>query len=79
VPFILCNYVFQEAMLKAELRNMERSQKREGIDMTYLKNVVLKLLETGTRHCIISCCFLNIMKHSSPVFLRKKLYLVAVQ
>ncbi|XP_044965952.1 protein GRIP isoform X3 [Hordeum vulgare subsp. vulgare] len=38
---------FLEAMLKAELRNMERSQKREGIDMTYLKNVILKLLETG--------------------------------
>ncbi|KAI5015785.1 hypothetical protein ZWY2020_057583 [Hordeum vulgare] len=37
----------QEAMLKAELRNMERSQKREGIDVTYLKNVILKLLETG--------------------------------
>ncbi|KAI4387321.1 hypothetical protein MLD38_005162 [Melastoma candidum] len=37
----------QEAMLKAELRNIERSQKREGVDMTYLKNVILKLLETG--------------------------------
>ncbi|CAM0905825.1 unnamed protein product [Alopecurus aequalis] len=37
----------QEAMLKTELRNMERSQKREGIDLTYLKNVILKLLETG--------------------------------
>ncbi|XP_039133450.1 protein GRIP isoform X4 [Dioscorea cayenensis subsp. rotundata] len=37
----------QEAMLKSELRNMERSQKREGVDMTYLKNVILKLLETG--------------------------------
>lgn len=37
----------QEAMLKAELRNVERAQKREGIDMTYLKNVILKLLETG--------------------------------
>lgn len=34
-------------MLKAELRDMERSQKREGVDMTYLKNVILKLLETG--------------------------------
>lgn len=34
-------------MLKAELREMERSRKREGVDMTYLKNVVLKLLETG--------------------------------
>ncbi|KAL9270931.1 GRIP-like protein [Drosera capensis] len=37
----------QEAMLKEELRNMERMQKREGVDMTYLKNVVLKLLQTG--------------------------------
>ncbi|CAK9164929.1 unnamed protein product [Ilex paraguariensis] len=37
----------QEAMLKEEFRNMERMQKREGVDMTYLKNVVLKLLETG--------------------------------
>lgn len=37
----------QEAMLKAELRSMERSKKREGVDMTYLKNVILKLLETG--------------------------------
>lgn len=34
-------------MLKEELRNMERSQKREGVDMTYLKNVIVKLLETG--------------------------------
>ncbi|KAI5684059.1 hypothetical protein M9H77_05287 [Catharanthus roseus] len=37
----------QVAMLKEEVRNMERMQKREGVDMTYLKNVVLKLLETG--------------------------------
>ncbi|KAF5201136.1 Grip-like protein [Thalictrum thalictroides] len=37
----------QEAMLKEELRNMERMKKREGVGMTYLKNVVLKLLETG--------------------------------
>ncbi|RVW32889.1 Protein GRIP [Vitis vinifera] len=37
----------QEAMLKEEFRNMERMQKREGVDMTYLKNVILKLLETG--------------------------------
>ncbi|KAM0891377.1 hypothetical protein ACQ4PT_026449 [Festuca glaucescens] len=42
-----CLHDQQEAMLKTELRNMERSQKREGIDMTYLKNVILKLLETG--------------------------------
>ncbi|KAG7607474.1 GRIP domain [Arabidopsis thaliana x Arabidopsis arenosa] len=37
----------QEAVLKTELREMERKQKREGVDMTYLKNVILKLLETG--------------------------------
>uniref|UniRef100_A0A7N2M1T3 GRIP domain-containing protein n=1 Tax=Quercus lobata TaxID=97700 RepID=A0A7N2M1T3_QUELO len=37
----------QEAMLKTELRNMERLQKREGVDMTYLKIVILKLLETA--------------------------------
>ncbi|KAK2373238.1 Golgi-localized GRIP domain-containing protein [Trifolium repens] len=37
----------QEAMLKSELRNMERSKKRDGVDMTYLKNIILKLLETG--------------------------------
>ncbi|XP_075510461.1 protein GRIP isoform X1 [Primulina tabacum] len=37
----------QESMLKEELRNTERMQKREGVDMTYVKNVILKLLETG--------------------------------
>ncbi|KAL3838845.1 hypothetical protein ACJIZ3_023436 [Penstemon smallii] len=37
----------QETLLKEELRNLERQQKREGVDMTYLKNVVVKLLETG--------------------------------
>ncbi|XP_071735336.1 protein GRIP [Rutidosis leptorrhynchoides] len=37
----------QEALLKEELRNMERSKRREGVDMTYLKNVIVKLLETG--------------------------------
>ena len=34
-------------MLKSELHNMERVQKREGVDMAYWKNVILKLLETG--------------------------------
>ena len=34
-------------MLKTELRNMERMQKREGVDVTYLKIVILKLLEIG--------------------------------
>lgn len=44
-------------MLKAELRDMERSQKREGVDMTYLKNVILKLLETGIAGVLF--CFDN--------------------
>jgi len=43
----------QEVMLKSELRNMDRVQKRDGVDMTYLKNVILKLLETGK---IFWCC-----------------------
>ncbi|XVF16009.1 hypothetical protein REPUB_Repub09cG0205100 [Reevesia pubescens] len=43
----------QEAMLKEELRNMERSKKREGVDMTYLKNVILKLLETGEGEALL--------------------------
>ncbi|CAN0913554.1 Protein GRIP [Linum grandiflorum] len=37
----------QVSMLKSELRSMERTQKREGVDMTYLKNIIVKLLETG--------------------------------
>lgn len=37
----------QESALKEELRSSERSKKREGVDMTYLKNIILKLLETG--------------------------------
>ncbi|CAN1330802.1 Protein GRIP [Linum perenne] len=37
----------QVSMLKSELRSMERAQKREGVDMTYLKNIIVKLLETG--------------------------------
>ncbi|KAI8536845.1 hypothetical protein RHMOL_Rhmol10G0287700 [Rhododendron molle] len=37
----------QEALLKEELRNMERMKRREGVDMTYLKNVIVKLLQTG--------------------------------
>ena len=34
-------------MLKTELRNMERMQKREEVDVMYLKIFILKLLETG--------------------------------
>ncbi|KAH9328033.1 hypothetical protein KI387_000141, partial [Taxus chinensis] len=40
-------HIKQEMAIKDEFRNMERERKREGVDMTYLKNVILKLLETG--------------------------------
>ncbi|BFI24714.1 hypothetical protein MPTK2_1g14280 [Marchantia polymorpha subsp. ruderalis] len=37
----------QENLLKEEVRNLERAHKRDGVDMTYLKNIILKLIETG--------------------------------
>jgi chromosome segregation ATPase len=39
--------VHQITILKEEYQNSERNQKRSGVDMTYVKNVILKLLETG--------------------------------
>lgn len=36
----------QERVLKEEIRNSERSRKREGVDIDYLKQVVVKYLET---------------------------------
>ena len=39
--------VHQITILKEEYQNSERSQKRSSVDMTYVKNVILKLLETG--------------------------------
>lgn len=39
--------VHQISILKEEYQNSERSQKRSTVDMTYVKNVILKLLETG--------------------------------
>lgn len=38
--------VHQITILKEEYQNSERSQKRSNVDMTYVKNVILKLLET---------------------------------
>eukprot|EP00243_Klebsormidium_subtile_P000750 TRINITY_DN1125_c0_g4_i1.p1 TRINITY_DN1125_c0_g4~~TRINITY_DN1125_c0_g4_i1.p1 ORF type:complete len:200 (-),score=68.05 TRINITY_DN1125_c0_g4_i1:218-793(-) len=43
----------QEAVLKEELRRLDRNEKRESVDMTYLKNVVLKLLETGEVNALL--------------------------
>ncbi|XP_065621322.1 protein GRIP-like isoform X2 [Quercus suber] len=54
----------QEAMLKSELLNLERMQKREGVDMTYLKNVILKLLGTGEVEALLPV--IGILLQSSP-------------
>lgn len=59
----------QEAMLKDELRSMERSQKREGVDMTYLKNVILKLLETGEVEALLPV--VGMLLQFSPEEIRK--------
>eukprot|EP00898_Chlorokybus_atmophyticus_P007809 jgi/Chlat1/8029/Chrsp7S07765 len=37
----------QETALKEAIRELERSKRREGVDMTYLKNIVLKLILSG--------------------------------
>ena len=39
--------IHQITILKEEFHNSERNQKRSHVDMTYVKNVILKLLETG--------------------------------
>ncbi|PKA47765.1 Protein GRIP [Apostasia shenzhenica] len=59
----------QEAMLKEEFRNMERSKKREGVDMTYLKNVILKLLETGEVEALLPV--IGMLLQFSPEEIRK--------
>ncbi|KAK8964791.1 Protein GRIP [Platanthera guangdongensis] len=59
----------QEAMLKEELRNAERSKRREGVDMTYLKNVILKLLETGEVEALLPV--VGMLLQFSPEEIRK--------
>lgn len=59
----------QESMLKEELRTLERSKKREGVDMTYLKNVVLKLLETGEVEALLPV--IGMLLQFSPEEIRK--------
>lgn len=59
----------QEAMLKAEFRNMERAKKREGVDMTYLKNIILKLLETGEVEVLLPV--IGMLLQFSPEEIRK--------
>lgn len=59
----------QEVMLKSELRNMDRVQKRDGVDMTYLKNVILKLLETGEVEALLPV--IGTLLQFSPEEIRK--------
>ncbi|XP_020582387.1 protein GRIP [Phalaenopsis equestris] len=59
----------QEAMLKEEIRIVERSKKRDGVDMTYLKNVILKLLETGEVEALLPV--IGMLLQFSPDEIRK--------
>nr|XP_023904420.1 uncharacterized protein LOC112016141 [Quercus suber] len=62
--YMSMNICREEAMLKSELLNLERMQKREGVDMTYLKNVILKLLGTGEVEALLPV--IGILLQSSP-------------
>ncbi|KAM7261205.1 hypothetical protein ACFE04_026680 [Oxalis oulophora] len=59
----------QVSMLKEELRSMDRTKKREGVDLTYLKNVILKLLETGEVEALLPV--VAMLLQFSPEELRK--------
>ena len=37
----------QEAALKAEIRRLERGARRDGLNMEYLKNIVVSFIESG--------------------------------
>jgi hypothetical protein len=40
-------------VLKEEIRNLDRSEKRQGLNVDYLKNVVLKYLEASDREPLL--------------------------
>ena len=42
----------QEKVLKAEIRELERAKKREGANLDYLKNVMIKFLMADDRQVI---------------------------
>ncbi|KAF9166603.1 hypothetical protein DFQ26_007417 [Actinomortierella ambigua] len=43
----------QEKVLKEEIRSLDRSEKRQNLSVDYLKNIVLKFLETSDREPLI--------------------------
>jgi len=43
----------QEAVLKEQIREFERAQRREGANLEYLKNIIVRLLETNERESLI--------------------------
>eukprot|EP00270_Netrium_digitus_P011157 TRINITY_DN3526_c0_g2_i1.p1 TRINITY_DN3526_c0_g2~~TRINITY_DN3526_c0_g2_i1.p1 ORF type:complete len:190 (-),score=67.23 TRINITY_DN3526_c0_g2_i1:201-749(-) len=59
----------QEMVLKEELREIERANKRANVDVTYLKNVVLKLLHTGEVPALLPV--LSMLLQFSPEEVRK--------
>jgi hypothetical protein len=44
----------QENVLKKEIREMERRTKREGANLEYLKNVVIKYMAGGDHEVLLS-------------------------
>lgn len=42
----------QEEVLKREIRTLERGRSREGLNLEYLKNVLVKFMETRDKVCV---------------------------
>lgn len=40
-------------MLKEEIRNLDRAERRQNLSVDYLKNIVLKYLETSDREQLL--------------------------
>ncbi|KAG0056539.1 hypothetical protein BGZ83_004562 [Gryganskiella cystojenkinii] len=63
----------QEKVLKEEIRNLDRAERRQNLSVDYLKNIVLKYLETSDREQLLPV--LTTVLQLSPVevaSLRKK-------
>lgn len=46
-------HLMQEQVLKEEIREFERAQKREGSNIGYLKNIIVKYMETGEHDALL--------------------------
>jgi len=43
----------QQKVLKEEIRKMERDKKREGADLVYLKNIVIKYMTSNEHEALL--------------------------